>query len=112
MKHKQSKYDHQKNVTAINRPQKGSDSFNCRAPYVFSIPRMYDDDYERNDAWYLQLQRIEIKAKELKEEMSSITNRHIYLYNRSKRLVEASLERCNKFIYKNCKEESDSLSLY
>ena len=94
-----------KNCDGIS--QKNGDRFNCRAPFVFSIPRMYEDDYERNDGWYLRLQKIEKKAKELKDEMLSITQRHLHRYTTTRRMIEASLERCNKLIYKPSNEEMD-----
>jgi hypothetical protein len=109
MENKQSKHHAETNKNRAGRmSKKGADGFNCRAPYVFSIPRMYDDDYERNDTWYIQLQKIEKRARELKDEMLSITKRHLYLYSKTKRIVEASLERCNKIIYRKSEEDTAS----
>lgn len=74
-------------------PEKQTERFKYRSPLIFSIPRMYEDDYERNDQWYFDLQKIEKQAKELRNELAEITRMHLHLYQQTKKIIAASLER-------------------
>ena len=69
----------------------------AKSPNIFSIPRPYEDDYERNVAWYKKMQRLETKFRELKQSLSELSERQSIRKEKTKEIVEASRQLVNNF---------------
>ena len=85
----------------LKNKKRDSEKIRLQPPNIFSIPRPYEDDYERNVAWYKKMKRIELKLRELKRNFSEISLRQRIRNEKTKEIIHVSKELINNFlIYK------------
>jgi hypothetical protein len=73
-------------------------------PGLFSIPRPYEDDYERNDAWYKKMQRLEIKIRQLKQRFNQLSERQNIRKQETKEIIQVSKKLVNNFLNNKTKD--------
>jgi hypothetical protein len=67
-------------------------SVKCAAPLVFAIPRPFEDDYERNNAWFTKILKLEKKSQQLKEKLKELASKNSTQLLRTRDLVAQVLE--------------------
>ncbi len=70
---------------------------NCQPPSVFSIPRPYEDDFERNCYWYKKMLGLEKEAKVIKDKIKAITVEHAIKTAITRQMIEKTVELNKKF---------------
>ncbi len=70
---------------------------NCQPPLVFSIPKLYEDDSERNCYWYKKMLELEKEAKVIKDKIKAITVEHAIKTAITKQMIEKTIELNMKF---------------
>lgn len=83
-------------------------NINYHAPLVFAIPRPYEDNYERNNGWYLQMLKLEKKTVQIKKKIQSIAVRYTVQSEITKQIIEQTKELNNRFIKRPQKDNSES----
>jgi hypothetical protein len=72
-----------------------------KSPNIFSIPRPFEDDYERNDAWYKKMQRLEVEILKLKQNFNKLSVRQNIRKQETNEIIMTAKKLVDKFlIYK------------
>lgn len=88
-----------KNETNVKLTDKDKEiNMNYQAPLVFAIPRPYEDDYERNNNWYLQMLKLEKKTVQIKKKIKAIATRYAAQSEITKQIIVHTQELNNRFI--------------
>ncbi len=67
-------------------------------PLLFSIPRPYEDDFERNCYWYKKMLGLEKEIKVIKDKIKAITVEHAIKTALTRQMIEKTVELNKKFI--------------
>src|SRR5919112_786199 len=81
-----------KNANHVLAAKDKGEIISCRPPLVFSIPRPYEDDYDRNNNWYPQILKLEKKSQQLKEKLREIADRQALNHYITTQLIQKSVE--------------------
>lgn len=73
-------------------------NINYHAPWVFAIPRPYEDDYKRNNAWYAKMLKLEKKTGQIKEKVKVIAVRNAISCEITRQMIENTITLNNKFV--------------
>ncbi len=73
-------------------------NINYKAPLVFAIPRPYEDDYERNHHWYLQMLKLEKRTLQIKKKIKAIATKYAVQSQITRQIIVRTQELNNRFL--------------
>jgi hypothetical protein len=90
--------------TLTPEPELAKERFKSNAPFIFSIPRPYEDGMvERDKDMYVKVQKLHLRYQELRQQLLDYAQRHEKRYQETKEALDVSSSLLNRYFQRKQK---------